>query len=378
MDHLLDRGRGRPCPPRRPPARALSTPVEDGYTRAQRSGDGSTSRACIPRVPTVPLTRAGSLRRHQGEASTGAERQPDSTRDVPPSPASPWAPGQWSRHRACLHRQVQDGSRHDAPAPRERRPLRASDQALEPEDEALHLHRAQRHLHHRPHPDPGLHRPRLRLRQGDGRPRRDDHVRRHQAPGAGVDRRASLARGHALRHRALVGRHAHQLRHRLQASPAPQGARTHRDDRRPDRADEEGGAGAVARAHQAAAHPRRDPRDDADALCGVDRRHQQRAPRGQRGAQAPHPGRRDPRHQLRPRCRRLQDPGQRRRDPQHPGAHPRHRRRGCRGPDGPRRRQRAGRRRGRQAVLRRPARHRRAAPRVGEGPPDRGRHRAGR
>ena len=33
--------------------------------------------------------------------------------------------------------------------------LRPSDPPLEPEDEALHLHRARRHLHHRPHADAG-------------------------------------------------------------------------------------------------------------------------------------------------------------------------------------------------------------------------------
>ena len=64
------------------------------------------------------------------------------------------------------------GRRHHAPAARERRPLRAPDPPLEPEDEALHLHRAQRHLHHRPAAVADLHRPRLRVRQGDRRPRR--------------------------------------------------------------------------------------------------------------------------------------------------------------------------------------------------------------
>ena len=48
---------------------------------------------------------------------------------------------------------------------------------------------------------------------------------------------------------------------------------------------------------------------------GVDRRHQEGAHRRRRGPQAGHPGRRDPRHQLRPRRGRLQDPGQRRRHP---------------------------------------------------------------
>ena len=98
-------------------------------------------------------------------------------------------------------------------------------------------------------------------------------------------------------------------------------------------------------------HPGRHPRDDPHAQRDLDRRHEQGAPRGQRGAQARHPGRRDPRHQLRPRHRRLQDPGQRRRDPLDRRAHPRDRRRRRRGPAVPGRRERGrrqarGRRRG--------------------------------
>ena len=96
-------------------------------------------------------------------------------------------------------------------AARERRPLRAPDPALEPEDEALHLHRAQRHLHHRPAAVAVLHRPRLRVRQGDRRARRHDPVRRHQEAGPGGHRRAGHPRRHALRQPALAGRHAHQL-----------------------------------------------------------------------------------------------------------------------------------------------------------------------
>jgi small subunit ribosomal protein S2 len=59
----------------------------------------------------------------------------------------------------------------------------------------------------------------------------------------------------------------------------------------------------------------------------LDRRHQEGAHRRRRGPQARHPGRRDPRHQLRPRRGRLQDPGQRRRHPQRRPADPRDRRR---------------------------------------------------
>ncbi len=60
---------------------------------------------------------------------------------------------------------------------------------------------------------------------------------------------------------------------------------------------------------------RRHPRDDPYAVRGVDRRHQQGAPRRRGGAQAAHPDHRHPGLQLRPRPGRLPDPGQRRRDP---------------------------------------------------------------
>ena len=76
-------------------------------------------------------------------------------------------------------------------------------------------------------------------------------------------------------------------------------------------------------------------------------------------AQARHPDHRDPRQQLRPRCRRLPDPGQRRRHPLRHAADPRHRRRRRRRPDGPRWRQE------RQRGHRRGAGCRGAAGRVG-------------
>ena len=47
-----------------------------------------------------------------------------------------------------------DGTDHHEGAAGGRGPLRPPDQALEPEDEAVHLRRAQRHLHHRPAEDP--------------------------------------------------------------------------------------------------------------------------------------------------------------------------------------------------------------------------------
>ena len=66
------------------------------------------------------------------------------------------------------------------------------------------------------------------------------------------------------------------------------------------------------------------------------RRHQQGAPRRRGGAQVEHPDHRDPGHQLRPRSRRLPDPGQRRRHPLGCAAHQGRRFCGRRGSAGPR------------------------------------------
>ena len=154
---------------------------------------------------TVGLGRAG----HQAPGTTvlggGTEARP------------PHGP----REGACFGY----GRRHHEAAARERRPLRAPDPSLEPEDEAVHLHRPQRHLHHRPAAVADLHRPRLRVHQGDGRPRRLGPVRRHQEAGPGGDRRAGDAGRHAVREPALARRHAHQLPDRPQAAAAPEGAR---------------------------------------------------------------------------------------------------------------------------------------------------------
>src|SRR5690606_26114543 len=64
------------------------------------------------------------------------------------------------------------GRCYHSPAARQRRALRAPDPPLEPEDEALHSDRALGQPHHRPAAVAVVHRQDLRLRQGDGRPRR--------------------------------------------------------------------------------------------------------------------------------------------------------------------------------------------------------------
>ncbi len=234
------------------------------------------------------------------------------------------------------HRRTRHGRRHHAPAPRERRPLRAPDPTLEPQDEALHHDRAQRHLHHRPPAVADLHQRRLRVRQADRRPRRHHPLRRHEEAGPGAHRRAGDARRDALRQPPLARWHADQLPDDLQAPHAPEGARGDRPrHRRRLGLHEEGAPPLPAREGQAREDPRRHPLDEQGPLRGLDRRHEEGAPRRRRGAQARPAGHRDPRHELRPGRGRLQDPGQRRRDPLRHAADPRRRRRRRRGPDGP-------------------------------------------
>ena len=73
--------------------------------------------------------------------------------------------------------------------------------------------------------DPDLHRPRLQLRQGHGRTRRDGALRRHQEAGPGAGRRAGRAGRHALRQPAVAGRDAHQLRRPSTSDPAAESPR---------------------------------------------------------------------------------------------------------------------------------------------------------
>ncbi len=155
-----------------------------------------------------------------------------------------------------------------------------------------------------------------------------------------VDRRAGRARRHALRQPALAGRHAHQLLDRPQAPAAPEGARGARLRGRR-------GAPASRRRSCCSAVVRRTSWSAPSAASAtwpacpsavwiVDTKKEHIG--DHRGQEARHPGRRDPRHQLRPRRGRLPDPGQRRRDPRRQPADPGDRRRRRRGSHGPRRR----------------------------------------
>ena len=217
--------------------RSRSPGAESGWTPAGRQG-GPRPR---------PATTGTDTDHGAGERRSGRGRPP--------------------RLRASHRKRVEGhGRRHHAPAPRERRPLRAPDPPVEPEDEALHHDRAQRDLHHRPAAVAGLHRPRLRVHQGHRRQGRHRDVRRHQEAGPGGDRRAGDPRRDALRQPALAGRHAHQLPDRAPADQPPQGARRDRLRRRRRlRPHEEGAPADEAGARQARQDPRRHPRHDPHA-----------------------------------------------------------------------------------------------------------------
>ena len=184
-----------------------------------------------------------------------------------------------------------NGRRHHEAAAGQRRPLRAPDPSLEPEDEALHLHRAQRHLHHRPAADARLHRQGLRVRQADGRPRRLDPVRRHQAQAQEAIAEQATRVGMPYVNQRWLGGMLTNFQTVLQAAAAPQGARGPRADRRAGQPHQEGEPGPLPREDQARAHPRRYPRHAEGAQRRLDRRHQEGAHRRRRGPQAGHPGR---------------------------------------------------------------------------------------
>ena len=119
------------------------------------------------------------------------------------------------------------GSRRRQRPARSGRPLRPPGQPVEPEDAAVHLRQAQPDPHHRP----ARNRPRpaacLQVPVAGRRPRRARDVRRHQAAGEGNRRARSGPLRHAVRQRALAGRHPHELPHHPQPAQAAPGTRSH-------------------------------------------------------------------------------------------------------------------------------------------------------
>ncbi len=122
--------------------------------------------------------------------------------------------------------------------PRGRGALWASNPQVAPENETLHLHRAQRSSHHRPAADSLVSGRRVRPDPGYRCRRWNGPVGRDQTPGAGYDRNRSPALRNAFRNRPLVGRDPHQLAH-------DEGT-----DRRIDQAGEDGSQRRIGSADQ--------------------------------------------------------------------------------------------------------------------------------
>ena len=145
------------------------------------------------------------------------------------------------------------------------------------------------------------HRDGVQLRPRPRRRRRHGPLHRHEEAGPGPDPDLRRAVRHALRQRALAGRHAHQLRDHRQARRQDDRVPAHAALGRVRRHAQEGGAHPRARAREAGAQPRRHPRHGPASRRRLRARHQEGAHRRHRGQQARHPGRRRGRHELRSR-----------------------------------------------------------------------------
>ena len=168
--------------------------------------------------------------------------------------------GEENHHGAC---------RDHASAARCRGPLRASDPPMESEDAAIHLRRAQRHLHHRSHPDAGLHRDGLHLCARSGGQWRTSAVRGHQEAGSRQRPELRRASGHALCERALAGWSSDQLRDHLQAHGQDEGVPADAEFRRVGRYAQKGGPSHHPGTGEAGAQSQWHPGLDPAARRGV-------------------------------------------------------------------------------------------------------------
>ena len=231
------------------------------------------------RVPRpARLSAAAATMPSSNVPSTGGNPSVDGGRAHPASTEAPPEQCNPNRERGSHARRLHEGTAGG------RRSLRPPDAPLEPEDEALHLHRARRHLHHRPHPDAGAARRGLRLREGDRRAERLGALRRHEEAGAGRGARRGAPRRHAVRQPPLARRAADELAHDLRPDPAP--ARAARaEDRGPARpAAGQGAHRDGGRAREARGEPRRCRRHAPPAGRDLHRRPAQGAARRARGA----------------------------------------------------------------------------------------------
>ena len=106
---------------------------------------GLTSRVCA----TTRFNKVVSGCRRSRSELSGRVRQPAVTRARRHPTLRVNRQQRGHGHYGCCNHETAAGQRH---------PLRASDPSLESQDEAVHLHRPQRHLHHRSAADADLHR----------------------------------------------------------------------------------------------------------------------------------------------------------------------------------------------------------------------------
>ena len=154
----------------------------DRVARRPRAGTKRRLTATIPQFETTnPATPPDGGARRSQPGSVCARRRTDTTTE-----------------------RTNRGSRLHEGAAGGRGALRPPDAPLEPEDEALHLRRARRHLHHRPPADAGAAAGGARFRAEHRRARGHHPLRRHEEAGAGRDRPRGDARRAAVR-RATAG-----------------------------------------------------------------------------------------------------------------------------------------------------------------------------
>ena len=165
---------------------AAQAAQEGGLPHPGRPHQGAQEVRTEGRTPPLPVQQA--LTSFKSSPARG-----------PASPGRAVAAAADSRRPDCRRRWNSETRAERDPhgeherAARGGRPLRPPDQALEPEDEGLHLRRAQRHLHHRSPEDapPAAGRPAVRA--GAGRAGPDHPVRGHQAAGPGGGGRGGAA-----------------------------------------------------------------------------------------------------------------------------------------------------------------------------------------
>ena len=331
-----DLGLGAPVPARAPAS--LPPPVH----RCGRRRDVTSAARSRGGARESPRRRARRLRSTRRRASTRLRPagQPTGALPLPFHGSCPVSPagarGRWCRGSApgsVRARRLQAPStrskgagpvvsRLHEGAPGGRSAFRPPDAPLEPEDAALHLHRAvrrarrpRRHLHHRPPADAGTAPGGARLRAQPRRAPRRDPVRRHEEAGAGRRQGARDARRHAVRLQPLARRAAHELAHDRRPHRVPPRAAAAEDGRPARAAPRQGAHRDGERAREARGEPRRRRGHEAPAGRGVHRRPAQGAARGARGSETGPAGDRARRHELRPGRGDLRDPWQRRRHP---------------------------------------------------------------